>query len=169
MPKEVETTPCAFVSISQMARLIGLSRSRFHQLLKEGVFPQPANSKDSNGRRYYDEDAQAICLRVRRSHVGINGKPILFYAKRCAGSINKSQPKRAKTPRRASEPPTTAPSDDLLDGLRQLGLGAVSPSRLSAALEVCCPPGTDRPPHDEILVRVFRYLSSQNSGGNHGR
>jgi hypothetical protein len=31
----------AGVSVSEMARMVGLSRQRFHQLVQCGVFPQP--------------------------------------------------------------------------------------------------------------------------------
>src|ERR1700722_18347446 len=71
----------AVVSISEMARMVGLSRQRFHQLVQAGVFPQPKRD-EANGRPYYDEPTQQQCLEVRRRNCGVNGQVVLFYARR---------------------------------------------------------------------------------------
>lgn len=84
------------VSISDMARTVGLSRQRFHQLMKAGVFPQPLRD-EATERPYYNEQGQAQCLEVRRRNCGVNGKIILFYARRlqpaptCTDSIQSVQ------------------------------------------------------------------------------
>ena len=64
-PTEVK----AGVSVSDMARTVGLSRQRFHQLVKEGVFPQPLLD-EATGRPYYDESGQTQCLEVRHRNCG---------------------------------------------------------------------------------------------------
>src|SRR5262249_43591888 len=64
----------AGVSISEMARLVGLSRQRFHQLVQAGVFPQPQRD-EASGRSYYDEPTQQQCLDVRRRNCGIGARP----------------------------------------------------------------------------------------------
>jgi hypothetical protein len=67
----------AVVSISEMARMVGLSRSRFHQLIGT-TFPWPLYAV-STKRPFYDEELQKLCLEVRRRNCGIDGKPVLFY------------------------------------------------------------------------------------------
>jgi hypothetical protein len=52
------------VSISEMARMVGLSRQRFHQL-KGTTFPEPMRDPETN-RPFYDEELQQLCLEVRR-------------------------------------------------------------------------------------------------------
>src|SRR5438552_1042773 len=69
------------VSISEMARIVGLSRQRFHQLIVAGVFPTPLYDIATR-RPFYNEEMQQVCLEVRRRNCGVNGKPILFYARR---------------------------------------------------------------------------------------
>src|ERR1022692_3404454 len=90
------------VSVSEMARMVGLSRQRFHQLMQAGVFPQPQRN---DGRPFYDEPTQEICLAVRRRNCGVNGQVVLFYARRQATPI---KPKKVT--------PTPSPHADLVDG-----------------------------------------------------
>jgi hypothetical protein len=72
------------VSVSEMARMVGLSRQRFHQLMPAGVFPQPQRN---DARPFYDEPTQQQCLEVRRRNCGVNGKVVSFDAQRQATPI----------------------------------------------------------------------------------
>ena len=65
------------VSVAEMARMVGLSRQRFYQLLGS-TFPLPLYWIATR-RPFYTEEMQQICLEVRRRNCGINGKPVLFY------------------------------------------------------------------------------------------
>ena len=49
------------VTVTEMAQMVGLSRSRFYGLMKEGVFPEPSRNGDTN-RPYYDRAQQEQCL-----------------------------------------------------------------------------------------------------------
>jgi site-specific recombinase XerD len=53
----------AAVTVAEMARMLGMSRSRFYQLIGK-AFPQP--SRDEGGRPFFDEEGQKVCLEVRR-------------------------------------------------------------------------------------------------------
>src|ERR1043166_9731973 len=78
-PMQMKEETKAVVTVSEMARMVGLSRARFYQLQKAGVFPAPAYQA---GRPVYTEEQQQVCLEVRRKHRGVNGEPVLFYARR---------------------------------------------------------------------------------------
>jgi hypothetical protein len=67
----------AIVSVSELARMCGLSRARFYQLQRAGVFPPPVYDVSTH-RPVYVEELQKVCLEVRRKNCGVNGKPILF-------------------------------------------------------------------------------------------
>src|ERR1700726_808879 len=97
----------AAVTVAEMARMLGLSRSRFYQLIGT-AFPQPERQQET-GRPIYTEELQQVCLEVRRRNCGIDGKPILFYARRLGTAPTK--PKKAKAPTTAN--PQHA---DLLEG-----------------------------------------------------
>ena len=69
----------AAMTISEMARMVGLSRARFYQLIGT-AFPWPVYSL-STRRPFFNQDQQNICLEVRRRNCGVDGRPVLFYAK----------------------------------------------------------------------------------------
>src|SRR4051794_40754034 len=83
----------AVVTVSEMARMVGLSRARFYQLQKAGVFPEPVYQA---GRPVYTEEQQNICLEVRRKNRGVTGEPVLFYARRRGIAPAKRTPRVSK-------------------------------------------------------------------------
>lgn len=165
------------VSVSDMARMVGLSRSRFHQLLQSGVFPKPAIDPESK-RPFYDSEGQAVCLQVRQRNCGVNGKRVLFYARPFGAHLSaKPRPLGAQSSssarKRKAEPKQTAskPSklDLLVEGLKNLGLPNVTAAEASAAIHQVFPIDAQRPSDEEVLLRVFRHLVRQNAGDIHGR
>ena len=78
-----EQQPKAVVSVAEMSRMVGLSRARFYQLIGT-TFPPPLYT-EATRRPFYDEALQSVCLEVRRRNCGVDGKPVLFYARRPAG------------------------------------------------------------------------------------
>src|SRR5262245_51023140 len=102
-PKECELQEAD--SIVDMARMAGLSRSRVRQLIGTAL-PYPVYSVETR-RPFYDEQAQKLCLDVRRRNCGIDGKPVLFYARYAPRAISK---------RRGSNVQKLNP--ELLDGLK---------------------------------------------------
>ena len=146
------------VSVTAMAKMVGLSRSRFYQLIGT-AFPKPQYGKET-GRPFYDEDQQQVCLDVRRRNCGIDGKPILFYAKG----------HRAESPRRAKKParPTTRVANqhaDLIESLGGLGLDA-SASQVSETLTELFPSGISGVDEAEVTRSVFLHLQRKNSSDN---
>jgi hypothetical protein len=135
------------VSVSEMARMVGLSRQRFHQLMQAGVFPPPQRN---DGRPFYDEPTQEICLGVRRRNCGVNGQVVLFYARRQAGP---TKPKKLS--------PAPCPHADLLDGLKALGLVSVTAADVVAAVKQLYPQGTAGIDEGVVIKAVFLRLQSQ--------
>src|SRR5271156_2171552 len=121
----------AAVTVAEMARMLGMSRARFYQLQSAGVFPLPVYDVSTH-RPIYVEDAQKVCLEVRRRNCGINDKPVLFYAK------NKM---RAPGPKAKKEKPK-ANHTDLIDALSSLGLDSTS-TEIAEAVKEKFPRGTE--------------------------
>jgi hypothetical protein len=152
----------AIVTVSEMARMVGLSRARFYQLVRAGVFPAPAYEK---GRPVYDEEAQKVCLEVRRKNCGVNGKPVLFYAR-----YRSSVPAK---PKKQAAPPVAKDKDKniaaLLDGLNALGLTTATAAQVEAVTKELYPAGTNGTDQGEVLRAVFLELRRRFSAGNVGQ
>jgi hypothetical protein len=151
-------TEKAAISVAEMARLVGLSRGRFYQLIGT-TFPHPIY--DATTRRpFYDADLQAVCLEVRRRNCGVDGRPVLFYARRSQIVPGNRQPRPTK---KKPSPPVSDKHDDLTDGLRALGLVTVTASQVDAAMKVLYPNGASNVAHGEVLRAVFLHLRAQES------
>jgi hypothetical protein len=147
------------VSVSEMARMVGLSRARFYQLTNSGVFPLPCYDLRTR-RPIYVEEQQVVCLEVRRRNCGINGRPVLFYAKGHSLSVP-SRPARPSKPKRQSSPkPDHAV---LMDGLASLGLTSVTLPQIESAIRSLYPTGTSSVAPSEVLRAVFLFIKRQNS------
>jgi len=68
------------ITVSEMADLCQLSRSRFYDLIEAGVFPKPAQHPSSK-RPMFDRGLQEKCLEIRQTVIGMNGQPVLFNCK----------------------------------------------------------------------------------------
>lgn len=68
-------------NVRQMAAKVGLSPSRFYEFVGMNVFPKPQHCEQT-GRPFYPLFLQNICLEVRRTGIGVNGKMVLFYRPR---------------------------------------------------------------------------------------
>jgi hypothetical protein len=150
----------AVVSISDMARMVGLSRARFYQLVRDGVFPQPIYDK---GRPVYTEELQARCLEVRRRNRGVNGEAVLFYARR--RGIEPAKRKRRADPIPAKNKDIAS----LLDGLNALGLTTATAAQVVEVTKQVFPQGTNGIGQAEVLRAVFLHLKRRDGADNEGR
>lgn len=141
------------VSISEMARMVGLSRQRFHQL-KGTTFPE-AKRDPETGRPYYDEELQQICLDVRRRNCGIDGKPILFYAPRHPLG---QRPNPVRKPKAKSQQPNKYA--DLIADLEAAGLSATA-AQVEAAVSEVFPDGIQHLEYAAVFRPVFLHINRQ--------
>ena len=142
------------VSVSEMARMVGLSRQRFHQL-RGNTFPQPDFDPSTN-RPFYNQEKQNICLSVRQRNCGIDGKPILFYARRCDVGVRRTKQKPT-TPKTKTNQHT-----HIVESLKALGLQSATSSQVEAAVKNLFPDGTKSVDEAEIVRTVFLHLQSTN-------
>jgi len=148
----------AIVTVSEMARMCGLSRARFYQLQRAGIFPPPVYDV-ANRRPIYVEEMQIVCLEVRRRNCGINGKPVLFY---CRGgnlrpSVTKGRKRKPKTEKHA----------DLINALVDLGI-SVTAAQVGQAVKELFANGIEGTDQAEVVRAVFLRLKRQDSGDNVG-
>jgi hypothetical protein len=153
MTVEIKTA----VTVSEMARMVGLSRARFYQLIGS-AFPCPLYSV-STRRPFFDEDLQRVCLEVRRRNCGIDGRPILFYSRR----LDLPTPKKQISTGRSTSPKTTK-HKNLIVGLAGLGLSGITDQQVEAALVKLYPQGADGVDEATQLRTLFVDLMRQNRG-----
>lgn len=142
----------AVVTVSEMARMVGLSRARFYQLQKAGIFPPPLYDVATH-RPIYDEELQKVCLAVRKRNCGVNNKPILFYARRVPLTLPTSKPRKAKT-----TAPKIEQHPELVEALQALGLAGVTAAQVGAAVKEVFPQGTAGVDQAEVVRAVFLRL-----------
>jgi hypothetical protein len=102
-------------------------------------------------------------LEVRRKNRGINGEPVLFYARR--RGIESAKHKRRADPLPAKNKDITA----LLDGLNALGLTTATAAQVVEVTEQLFPQGTTGIDQAGVLRAVFLRVKRRNQGGNPGR
>ncbi len=150
----------AYINMSNMAKLLNLSRSRLYQLIDQGILLKPVYLSN-NKRPAYTKEMAMRNIEVKNSNVGINKKIIMFYSIRTPTTTMKPK----KTIMKSKEQQTTSSDKhaDLIDALESLGLENITSSLIDSAIHKCFPDGTKNIDSDEILTTVFRYFNCQNS------
>lgn len=156
--REQTVSTKAVVTVSEMARMVGLSRARFYELVEAGVFPSPVYCV-STRRPMYVEELQAICLNVRKRNCGVNGKPVLFYARGHRATTPTAKPSKPVN----TKPKPAVAHADLIDGLKTLGLSA-SPAQVEEAVAALYPAGVNGTDRGQLLRAVFLRLKASGSG-----
>lgn len=153
----------AAVSVTEMARMVGLSRARFYQLVKRGTFP-PADQDVATKRPCYLEEKHRQILEARRRNCGVDGKPILFYCRR----NDAGQPRTAPRPTSTKSKVVVKKYTDLIDGLAALNV-AVTVAQVEPLVKELFPSGTDGVDPGEVIRVVFLRIQRQNPGDKQGR
>ena len=147
-PMSVQFMSKTVVSVAEMARMTGLSRARFYQLVNEGIFPSPVYDVATR-RPYFNEEMQQVCMEVRKRNCGVNGKPILFYAQRHPLG---QQPRPVR--KNKVEPKQKSLYLELLDGLRSLG-HEVTAAQVEPVIKELFPAGIQNLDSGEVIRSVF--------------
>lgn len=153
----------AVVTVAEMARMVGLSRARFYQLVAAGTLPQPHYDVTTR-RPHYVEQLQQVCLEVRRRNCGVDGKPVLFYARRVA-AVSPRASASASAPKRV----TTKPANDpLVESIKALGLASVTAATVRAAVAEVFPDGVTGIDQGVVIRAVFLNLKRGNPADSAG-
>ncbi|MBA2116702.1 helix-turn-helix transcriptional regulator [Bremerella alba] len=147
----------SYLSCAAVARRLGLSRQRFWQLRKEGVFPGPQIDEDT-GRPFYTEEQLELCMDLRNRNVGINGKIVLFYSARSTASLP-AAPRKKKSKRREAK----SRHQELIDSLKVIGMTGVTDAQIDSAISELFPNGKDSVNPGELVRAVFLYIQRKNS------
>lgn len=135
----------AAFSVSEVAKLCELSRSRFHALVQSGVFVGPVLNP-SNKRPYYTQELAAICVEIRRTGIAHNGQ-IVLWNRKPQKTITKPKP----------TPPATQPDKEIVEALKSLGLTTTADA-VAAAITKLFPNGIEQLDQGEVIRKLFLHL-----------
>ena len=133
------------VSMTEISKMLQLSRARFYQLLEIGFFPKPKYD-DRSKRPYYDLALQQKCLECRQSGIGVDGSFMLFYLPRQKETVSHIRKKK--------EDPVIKEFAEILDSM---GLETAF-NEVQKALNVLYPNGTGELEQGVVVRELFRYL-----------
>ena len=141
----------AICSVTDLVKMLGLSRARFYQLQKLGFFPQ--SLYDTRTRRpFFDIELQKTCLKIRKTGIGFNDQYILFYSPRKKYTQNRTAAKRGRQNNPLYE--------ELADALNSMGLNC-SVRQVSDAIQQTYPDGIEELDQGAVLKDLFRFLKSK--------
>jgi hypothetical protein len=135
------------VSIAEICQMIGLSRSRYYQLVDSGFFPKPKHDQRSN-RPYFDTKLQKQILEARNSCIGVDGSYMLFYSPRKKESYSKKSKSSTKK---------SSIHQEFAETLNSMGLDC-SEKDVSAALSELYPDGTNGIDQGLVIRELYRFL-----------
>jgi len=141
----------AAATVTEVAALCQLSRSRFHELVRAGVFPGPVQNGPAN-RPIYTRELIGRCLEIRQTGVGLNGI-VVFNQKRASRAT-------AKRAQRAAAPvaPKESAYSPLVAGLRSLGMTDVPESQIEKIAVTLFPDGLGGHDLGDVIRAVFLEL-----------
>ena len=135
----------AVCSVTELAGKIGLSRARFYQLMEKGVFPKPVYCTRTR-RPFYTLNLQQKCIDIRKTGIGYNQQPVVFYSER-----------RSK-PRKSQNSPDSL-YEELTDILKQMGLH-ITCNKLKNAVRALYPEKLIQHPIDGTIIRdLFKHFT----------
>jgi hypothetical protein len=130
--------------------MIGLSRSRFYQLLDSGFFPKPLYDERSN-RPYFDATLQKQILESRQSGIGADGSYMLFYSPR---------KKEGRSKKSINTKKNYSVHQEFAETLESMGLDC-SEKDVSAAISELYPDGVENIDQGLIIRELYRFLKSK--------
>ena len=143
-----DTNLKAACSVTEITKMLCLSRARFYQLQKQGYFPMPLYRIQTR-KPYYDNTLQKQCLQVRQTGIGFNNHPILFNSPRQTQPTNK-RPKR------------DGKLTEFSEALKKMGM-EIGRNQLQQAVQSLYPDGLDHKDEGVVIRELFRYFKQKES------
>ena len=149
MNNKNNSTNKKFISVTEMAKTINISRSRFYQLLEHGFFPKPLIDERTK-RPYYTQELQQQCLECRQSGIGIDGSILMFYSPRKKETVSHSKKKKQVDP----------VTKDLGEILNSMGIEKAF-NEVQKALDKLYPDGTEGMDQGVVTRELYRYFKEK--------
>ena len=138
-------------SVKQLASKLGMSKARFYQHLKEGIFPPPVYCIRKK-RPLYPENLQQQCMDIRRTGIGYNGVPVIFYTTR-------------KNETCKSQKQSNHEYKELVEVLKSMSIKVTSKEIKTALGVLGIPNVTQGTISDEIITKLFNHFTQKRQNG----
>jgi hypothetical protein len=135
------------VSMTEISKMLQLSRARFYQLLDQGFFPKPLYDERSK-RPYYDLTLQKKILEARQSGIGVDGSFMLFYS-----------PRKKETVSNIRKQKIDPVVKEFVETLQEMGL-QTTVKQVQQGLTEIYPDGAGDQDQGVVIRELFRYLKS---------
>lgn len=136
------------VSISEICKMLQLSRSRYYQLVNSGFFPKPLHD-DRSKRPYYDLKLQKTIVECRQTGIGVDGSYMLFYSSRKSETVSQIRKKKI-----------SPAVKEMTETLESMGLD-VTVEQVQQGLSELYPDGTDEVAQGVVIRELFRCLKQK--------
>ncbi len=137
------------ISMTEMSKMLNMSRARFYQLLQTGFFPKPLKDERSK-RPYYDLALQQKCIECRESGIGSDGSYMLFYSPRKKENVSFIKKKKYHDP----------VSQELTEILNSMGIETAF-NEVIKALDKLYPEGTEGIDQGLVTRELYRYFKQK--------
>jgi hypothetical protein len=118
--------------------------------------PQPVYCTRTK-RPLYTAELAALCVRIRETNVGLDGRYVIFYARSNEPASAEKQPKAAALSRRASVDTLT---QEMIDTLKAMGV-RIGEEEVASAIRQQCPSGVSEATFESDLRAVFDRIRSR--------
>lgn len=144
----------AAVTVSEMAELCEISRSRWYELVEAGVFPAPVTILPIK-RPVYDRSLIEKCLQIKETGIGLGGTPVVFNRKRKWAWPTKNKAKPV-----AKEKALDPKLEPIFDAVKALGL-TTTLQAVTDAVAAKYPTGIDGQDQGDVIRNIFLYLQGK--------
>lgn len=144
----------AAVSVSEMAEMCDLSRSRWYELVEAGVFPAPVVLLPIK-RPVYDRTLIEKCLEIKRTGIGLSGTPVIWNRKRKSSWSTKHKAKPVAKEQRPD--PLMEP---IFEAVKSLGL-MTTLQTVTDAVAALFPTGIAEQDQGDVIRKTFLYLQGK--------
>lgn len=144
----------AAVSVSEMAELCEVSRSRWYELVDAGVFPAPVVILPIK-RPVYDRSLIEKCLQIRETGISLGGWPVVWNRKRKKTSLTKQ--KATPLAKGQTADPLIEP---IFDAIKALGLNTTLQA-VTDAVAANYPTGIEGQDQGDLIRKTFLYLQGK--------
>jgi hypothetical protein len=137
-------------SLSQFARILGISRTSLYQYKETGVFPPSLSCPCMDNRPFYTHELLQRCLTILKTGIDYSGKAVVFNARR-----------KPRTARGRVTPKKTRADlyQSLTKIMKQIGID-VTIDEVKGAIKTVCPKGLviNNEPEEKLIKAVYGHF-----------